>query len=48
MKLADEVRAENKLDTIAHYLLKAFPGAAILPAGVNGGDYRVTVCSSDL
>ena len=48
MKCADEVRAENKLDTIAHYLLKAFPGAAIMPVGMNGGDYLLTVCSSDL
>ena len=30
MKRAEEVRAEHKLDTITHYLLKAFPGAAIV------------------
>ena len=30
MKRAEEVRAEHKLDTITHYLLNAFPGAAIV------------------
>ena len=48
MKRADEVAAEHKLDTITHYLLRVFPGAAIRSARVNGGDYRMTVSSSDL
>jgi hypothetical protein len=43
MKRADEVRTEHKLDTITHYLLKAFPGAAIQAARVNGGDSLLTV-----
>ena len=46
MNSADEVRAEHKLDTITHYLLKAFPGGEIKSSGVNGGDYLVTVRSS--
>ena len=44
MKRADDVRAEHKLDAIAHYLLKAFPGGGIRLSGMNGGDYLVTVC----
>jgi hypothetical protein len=38
MKRADEVRAEHKGDAITHYLLKAFPGAAIVSQrGHRGG-----------
>lgn len=48
MRRADEVGAKHKLDTIAHYLLKVFPGAATRSAPVNGGDYRVTVTTPDL
>jgi hypothetical protein len=44
MKRADEVRAEHKLDTITHYLLKAFPGGGIRSSGMSGGDYVLTVC----
>ena len=48
MKRADEVRAEHKLDTITHYLLKAFPRAAIVSHRGHGGDYLVTVSSATL
>ncbi len=48
MKRADEVRAEHKLDTITHYLLKALPGAAIVSHRRHRGDYLVTVCSPAL
>ena len=44
MKRADEVRAEHKLDTITHYLLKAFPGGGIRSSVMSGGDYVLTVC----
>jgi hypothetical protein len=45
MKRAEEVRTEHTLDTITHYLFKAFPGAAIRSARVNGGDSLLTVCT---
>ena len=45
MKKADEVRAEHKLDTITHYLLKAFPGGGVRSKGMSGGDYLLTVCA---
>ena len=48
MKRAEEVRAEHKLEAITHYLLKAFPGAAIMSHRGHRGDYLVTVCSGVL
>ena len=48
MKRAEEVRAEHKLDTITHYLVKVFPGAAIGARRGHCGDYLVTVCSAGL
>ena len=48
MKRAEEVWAEHKLDTITHYLLKAFPGAAIVSYRAHRGDYLVTICSAVL
>ena len=48
MKRAEEVRAEHKLDAITHYLLKAFPGAAIVPHRAYRGDYLLSVCSAIL
>jgi hypothetical protein len=48
MRRADEVRAEHKLDAITHYLLKAFPGAAILSHRENDEDYVLAVCSAAL
>ena len=42
MKRAEEVRAEHKLEAITHYLLKAFPGAAIALHRAHRGDYLVT------
>ena len=48
MKGVEEVRAEHKLDAITHYLLRAFPGAAIALHRAHRGDYLVTVCSGAL
>jgi hypothetical protein len=48
MKRAEEVRAEHKLDTITHYLVKVFPGAAIAARRGHCGDYLVTVGSAAL
>ena len=48
MKRVEEVRAEHKLDAITHYLLRAFPGAAIALHRAHRGDYLVTVCSGAL
>ena len=44
MKKAEEARADSKLDMIAHYLLRTFPGATIRAAGGSGGDVQLTVC----
>ena len=47
MKHADEVAAGHKMDTIANYLLKVFPGAVIRSTRVNGRDYLTTVGTPD-